>query len=104
MAVVKPGSPSEFDLRRYEMHVNAHISQSPSSLEDIPPLSEDARNDRIWRFIALIFLAHAGVIDIWQDGPTIMVIKRETNRKGQDVPGEFEDVDGIERSVGRAEA
>ena len=51
--------------------MSAYISQGPLSLEDIPPLSEDARNDRIWRFIALIFLAHAGVIDIWQDGPTM---------------------------------
>ena len=49
-------------------------------------------------------MAHAGIIDIWQDGQDIMAIKHETNRKGQDVPGELEEADGIERPVGRVEA
>ena len=29
------------------------------------------RKDFIWRFIAVIFLAHAGTIDIWQEGQAI---------------------------------
>ncbi|MFC1794741.1 hypothetical protein ACFL3Q_14275, partial [Planctomycetota bacterium] len=61
------------------------------------------KKDLIWRFIAVIFLAHAGIIDVWQQGQNIIVIKHETNRKRQDVLGELEEADGIQGSVGGAE-
>jgi hypothetical protein len=97
-------SRDEFDLKRYETHIRAHIRDFPVSLMEIPPLSENLRKDLIWRFIAIIFLSHVGIVDIWQDGQDIMVIKHEINRKRQDVFGEFEESDGIEGSVGRVEA
>ena len=70
---------NKFSLRRYESHIEAHIQDFPVSLTDIPPLSEDARLDRIWRFIALVFMAHVGLIEIQQEGQTIMVMHRETD-------------------------
>jgi len=97
-------SRDEFDLKRYEGHIQAHIQDSPISLLDIPPLSNDPRKDLIWRFIAVIFLAHAGIVNIWQDGHNIMVMKHETNRKRQDILGESEESDGIERPLGGVEA
>ena len=57
----------------------------------------------IWRFIAVIFLAHAGVLDVMQHGQEILVMKHETNRERQNIPGEPEDIDGVERSVGGIE-
>jgi hypothetical protein len=93
-----------FDLKRYERHIQAHIRDFPTSLDNLPPLEENTRKDRIWRFIAIIFLAHFGLIDIWQDGQKIMVMKHETNREGQDVSGDTEAADGIEGTLGRAEA
>lgn len=95
---------SDFDLARYEGHIQAHIGPIALTLDEIPPLGENARLDRIWRFIAIIFLAHAGLIEAWQDGPDVMVMQRETNREGQDVSGDLEDLDGVERPVGRIEA
>lgn len=97
-------SREEFDLKRYETHIQAHIQDFSVSLRDIPPLSENVKQDLIWRFIAVIFLAHARIIDVQQLGQEIMVIKHETNRKRQDVLGEFEEADGIERPVGGVEA
>jgi len=94
----------KFDLKAYESHVQAHIHDLPLSLTDIPPLSENPKKDLIWRFIAVIFLAHAGIVDIWQDGQKIMVIKHEANREGQDISGESENADGLERPLGRVEA
>ncbi|MBN2457118.1 MAG: hypothetical protein JXB29_11385 [Sedimentisphaerales bacterium] len=94
-------SRDEFDLKHYETHIKAHIQDFPVRLTDIPPLSDDPRKDLIWRFIAVIFLAHAGIVNIWQDGHNIMVMKHETNRKRQDVLGEFEESDGVERPMGR---
>jgi len=97
-------SRDEFDLKRYETHIKAHIRDFSIGLRDIPPLSENLRKDLIWRFIAIIFLAHAGIIDVQQQGRDIMVIKHETNRQRQDVFGELEEADGIERPVGGVEA
>jgi len=45
-----------------------------------------------------------GIADIWQEGREIMVMKHEANREGQDVLGELEETDGIQRPMGRVEA
>ena len=97
-------SRDQFDLRRYEKHIQGHIQDFPVNLLDIPPLSEDARKDLIWRFIAVIFLAHTGVVDIWQDGQDIMVIKHEADTEGCGVSGESEQVDPVKGSLGGVEA
>ena len=94
----------KFDLNRYERHVQAHIEDYPVNLLDIPAISENARKDVIWRFIAVIFLAHTGIVDIRQDGRDIMVIKHETDTEGQGVFGELEEADRVERPLGRIEA
>ena len=39
-----------------------------------------------------------------QEGQAIMVMKHETNRKGQNVPGKLEEPDGVEGSMGGVEA
>jgi hypothetical protein len=96
-------SREEFDLKRYEKHIQSHIRDFSVSLRDIPPLSENLKKDLIWRFIAVIFLAHAGIIDVWQQRQNIMVIKHETNRQRQNVFGELEEADGIERPMGGVE-
>ena len=93
-----------FDLKRYQSHVEAHLRDFPIGLDDIPSLTEDVRKDLIWRFVAIIFMAHAGLVDVWQDGPTITVMKHEANGEGQDIPGDLEDADGIEGPLCRAEA
>jgi len=66
-----------FDLKRYERYIQAHIQDFSISLRDIPPLNENIRKDLIWRFIAVIFLAHAGIVDVRQRQEDILVIKRE---------------------------
>ena len=95
---------ASFDLRRYQTHVEAYIHDFPIGLDKIPSLTEDARKDLIWRFVAIIFMAHAGLVDVWQEGSTIWVMRHEADREGQDVPGDLEAVDAIERPLGRAEA
>ncbi len=97
-------SKAGFDLSRYETHIQAHLGPISISMDEIPPLSENPRIDRVWRFITIIFLAHAGILDVWQEGESIMVIKHEANREGQGIPGDVEDVDRIEGSLCRVEA
>jgi hypothetical protein len=68
---------AQFDLGLYESHIQAHLRDYPVNLAGMPPLGENLRKDLIWRFIAVIFLAHAGIVDIWQHGQEIMVMKHE---------------------------
>ena len=56
-----PELASGFDLKRYQRHIQAHLGSIPLSLCEIPLLGEDARRDLIWRFIAIIFMAHQGL-------------------------------------------
>ena len=97
-------SQTQFDLHRYESHIQAHVQDFPRCLTEIPPLTEDLRKDLVWRFIAIIFLAHTGQIDIRQNGSDIMVTKHETNRKRQNLPADLEDADGIQGPVCGVEA
>lgn len=96
--------PSEFNLALYESHIQAYIGSIPVGFDQIPPLGENRRLDRVRRFIAILFLAHAGLVDIRQDGQSIQVMKHETNGEGQGVPGATEDADGVEGPVGGIEA
>ena len=102
----KPDIPAiaGFDLKRYEQHIKDHLSPHPVSLTNIPSLSQNRRKDLIWRFIAVIFLAHAGKIDVWQEGQAVRVKKHETDRERCSFSGESEKVDGIEGSLGGVEA
>ncbi|MBK8269888.1 MAG: hypothetical protein IPK83_16990 [Planctomycetes bacterium] len=103
-AVFAPQLRDRFDLSRYQTHIQAHLQTIPINLNQIPPLSENTRLDRIWRFIAVIFLAHAGHARVWQEGDTILLTLNETDRERQAVPGDLEDLDGFEGALGRIEA
>jgi len=96
-------SREEFNLKRYESHIQAHIADYPINLLDIPPLSENGRKDVIWRFVAVIFLAHTGIVDIQQEDSNIMVIKH-VDRKRCDIFDEIEGTDGFEKPLGGIEA
>lgn len=58
----------QFDLHRYQQHVLSRLDDDELDFDDIDPLIEDERLDRIWRFVAVIFLANARQLDINQDG------------------------------------
>jgi hypothetical protein len=96
--------PSEFNLALYESHVQAHIGAIAVEFDQIPPLGGNRRLDRVRRFIAILFLAHAGLIDIRQDGQSIQVMKHETNGERQGVLGDAEESDGVEGPLGGIEA
>ena len=77
----------KFDLGRYQSHITSQLGVEPMDLREIPPLAEDLRLDLIWKFIAAIFLDHAGLAEIYQHDDTIWVMKCDYH-KGQDIPGE----------------
>jgi len=87
-----------FDLQRYEQHVIAVLNRLPDgdevTLQWIPSLVSDDRLERIRLFIALIFLAHAGLIDLRQGNDnTIWVSQRETQRERSTVSADAQAAD-----------
>lgn len=77
---------SDFDLEGYQQHVLSHFDHAMTDFDAIPPLIDDARKDRVFRFIAVIFLAHARRIDLRQDGNHILITPHETHEQGQGLP------------------
>ncbi len=98
LANLSAGS-APWSLPRYQGHLEAHIGTIPRRFDNLPPLSEDRRTDRIRRFVTIIFMANAGLIDAWQAGPDIWVKKHETNGERQDVLGDVEGSDGPQGPV-----
>jgi hypothetical protein len=78
------------DLSRYEAHLQAHIGPITVGFDQLPPLSENPRQDRIWRFVALIFMAQAGIVDLAQEGANILVKQHDPDAEGSGIPGEAE--------------
>jgi len=86
---------NQFDLSLYQKHITSHLTTQPTELADIPPIIEDQRLDLIWKFIAAIFLDHAGLVNLSQQGRAIWVIKID-DRERQDISGNTEEADGLE--------
>jgi rubredoxin len=84
-----------FDFNRYQTHLQAHIGPIEVCFDDLPSLDNNARMDRIWRFVALVFMTHAGDIDLRQEGRTIWVMQCGTDGEGQGILGETETLDGV---------
>jgi hypothetical protein len=64
---------SGFDLNRYQQHLDACITGNDICFDDLPALEEDARLDRIWRFVTVIFMEHTGTIQLYQENGTIFI-------------------------------
>lgn len=62
-----------FDLQRYRAHILEQLDGPPVDFDQITALEANRRVDRIWRFIAIIFMAHAGEIAIRQEGHAIRI-------------------------------
>ena len=91
----------QFDLQRYQRHVlrvmQALASDDEIAFRSIPPVTgRDNRLERIRLFIAVIFLAHAGTIDVRQGTNNhIWVSKRETQREGHSLPQDSANAVGV---------
>lgn len=85
--VMRPELREGFDLSRYQEHVNSCLQAGPAELRQMPALVDDRRLDLIWRFIAVIFLEHAGLLCTRQQGLAIWVM-RVDDREGQELSGE----------------
>lgn len=90
----------DFDLARYQSHIQAHVKPYWVEFDQIPPVSENRRLDRVWRFIAMIFLAQDRVVELRQNGDNIRVKQYEIDEQGSGIFNEDAGLNGIEGSMG----
>jgi hypothetical protein len=92
---------AQFDLHRCEQHVLANLAAGEAvPFDDLPGLDEGDRLERVWLFIAVVFLMHSGSLTAWQDGTTLWVMKHEADGKRQGVPADAQAPDHQARALG----
>lgn len=64
-----------FDLQAYRRHLLDRVQGCVVQFEGVSALVQDARLDRVYRFITAVFLDHEGLLDIEQqhDGTITLV-------------------------------
>jgi hypothetical protein len=66
---------SRFSMVDYRSHILSILGWGSVSFKDIQPLMNESRQDRVWRFITLVFMHHDGEVDLKQDGYDLWVRK-----------------------------
>jgi len=66
-------SEDQYDFGAYRSHLLAGLGWSPALFSEMGPLSEDPRQDRVWRFMTLLFMDQAREIDLSQHGSDLLV-------------------------------
>ena len=64
-----------FNIEKYWSHIQSVLGWDPVHFSEIPPLDDDYRKDRAYRFITLIYMQNDREIDIEQDGNDLFVQK-----------------------------
>mgnify|MGYP001377214090 CR=1 FL=1 len=82
----------DFDLEGFQRHILTFLGDSVIAFDDLPPLLDQERKDRVFRFITLVFLAHTQKIFLWQEEERIWVRRNETDTQGS---GVFQKIEGI---------
>jgi hypothetical protein len=66
----------------YRCHILSTLSWDSISFSDITPLMDEPRQDRVWRFITLVFMQQDGEVDLIQDGHDLWVQKTYNETEG----------------------
>jgi hypothetical protein len=74
----------EFDLKDAEEHLLRHVTTEGVDIRALPPLVENPKLDIIFKFVAAIFLRHAGLIHLDQPDPETIFVSRTTIRTATD--------------------
>jgi hypothetical protein len=72
---------SEFRMNNYRDHILSVLTWNSIQFSDITPFAEDVRQDKVWRFVTLIFMQNDNEVELTQDGDDLWVqrIYNETN-------------------------
>ena len=64
-----------FNIEKYWSHILSQLGWNPVHFSEIPPLDNDYRRDRAYRFITLIYMQHDQKVDIEQEDNDLFVQK-----------------------------
>ena len=62
-----------YDYSVYRRHLLSGLGWSPALFSEMHPYAADARRDRIWRFMTLLFMDQAREVDLSQHGSDLMI-------------------------------
>ena len=70
-----------FRMDDYRNHILSVATWSGLLFSQISPLMEDGRQDKVWRFVTLVFMDNEGEVDLTQDGGDIWIqrVQREAH-------------------------
>jgi len=71
-----------FNMDYYRGHMLSVLGMGTRLFSDLPPIMEDSRKDKIWRFVTLIFMQQEGDVSLTQYGPDILVERVENEAYG----------------------
>lgn len=64
---------SDFHMNDYRNHILSTLSWDSAFFSEIKPLKEDTREDRVWRFVTLVFMDNDGEVDLIQNDNDILI-------------------------------
>lgn len=67
----------ELDLERYQQHILEKMGIEAAFFDHIPPLLDDRRRDRIFRFVACVFMCHRGKVKLLQQDDALVIERNE---------------------------
>lgn len=62
-----------FNIEKYWSHIQSMLGWEPIHFSEIPPIDDDYRRDRAYRFITLIYMQNDRKVDIEQEGNDLFV-------------------------------
>lgn len=67
-------APEEFCMETYRLHIRERLGGCMARFSSFPPIANDARLDKIRRFVTLIFMEHMGEVCLENRDNEIVVI------------------------------
>lgn len=65
-----------FDLGLYRSHIWDQLGWDEILFSDLAPLTSESRQDRVWSFVALVFMQQRREVSLSQSGPSDLWIKK----------------------------
>ena len=60
-------------MEEYQEHISSILSWDSVLFSDITPLIDNDRQDRVWRFVTLVFMENDREVELTQDGNDLWV-------------------------------
>ena len=73
---------SEFCMEAYKAAILDYLGECRVLFGALPRVEQDDHLDRIWRFVTLVYLWHDGLVDLFQRGEEVEVVRCESVIEG----------------------